>query len=430
MEAPYSRRRFWLHVGLAALALVVLCWLSSGTLTPYGTQASEPCHYRVNIDHPHFVMVYRMLDGQPAARWQGSVVLRRILHPLLAYPWIKAFGFDLGGLLFNIFALVVAQIGLALALRRYFDARAAVLVTWLFASYPGYAYWVGLPYSYGFIVPGAVAGLILLMWWHDQPSTRRSLVAAFVIGILGLGYDLIPPLGGALLLLCLSRRRWLDTALVAITLAAWLAFIGRGLPAIFGFPAINSNTVIYVDLVKGWLDAWHRTTGWGALLAKVPGDFVSTFFYSNFLFFPILTLLVIAVRLGLRLRPVIPHVALAVILSELAMFVFINLAPPTEGSWQLRGAWIARIYQPWFIAVPLLVAATSFALRGRRAHKLLLGAVLAVAVLDAAVITGPFIGLTPLYGGVYQRFYRMQAHARNAAWLRKLGRRPYGICQK
>lgn len=429
VDAPISKRRFWLHVGLAVLALILGAWLSSGTLTPYGTYAQGPCHYRLNGDHWHFRAVYAMLAGKPAHVWSFSVVLRRILHPLLAFPLMKAFGFDLGGFLFNILALVIAQIGLAVAIRRFFDARAAVLVVWLFASYPGYAYWVGLPYAYGFIVPGSVLAVIMLMWLHERPSTRRAVAAAFVIGFVGLGYDLIPAFGGALLLMLLFQRRWLDLVLAVLTLAAWVAFIGRGLPAIFGFPALNSNTQVYVSIVGSWLDAWNHLAAWAALLLDAPGALVGAFFYSNFIFFPVLLLALLAARWRLRLRPVIPRVALAILLSELALFLFLNLSPPYDGMWQMRGAWIARLYQPWFVAVPIVVAATSLALRGTRYHKLLIGAVVLVAALDGAVIAGPFIGLTSLYGGVYQRFYRVHGHNQNAAWLRKLGRRPYGICQ-
>src|SRR5215470_5238176 len=137
MNAPASigsRRRFWLSIGLAALALALGSWLSSGTLAPYGTSPTGECHYRINGDDRHFRAVFLMLDGRPRAEWEFSVVLRRILHPILAYPWMKAFGYRLGGLLFNVLSHVVALIGLALAIRRFFDARAAVLVSWLLAS--------------------------------------------------------------------------------------------------------------------------------------------------------------------------------------------------------------------------------------------------------------------------------------------------------
>ncbi|HTL38756.1 MAG TPA: hypothetical protein VL326_36745 [Kofleriaceae bacterium] len=419
-------RRFWLSIGGATLVLLLGCWLSSGTLAPYGMQPGGPCHYRVNIDHEQFHKVFLMLDGRPAAEWSDSVVLRRVLHPLLAYPWMKAFGFDLGGLLFNMVLHALALVALALALRRFFDARAAVLTSWLFATYPGYAYWVGLPYSYAFIVPGSIACLIALLWLHERPSLQRSLAAACVVGVVGLGYDLLPFFGGALLLLLLASRRWLDLALAIVTLLAWALFVAKGLPAIFGFPALNSNTQAYAEVVRAWADAPHRTHGWGSLLFDAPKIFASNFFLSNFVFFPALLVWLVGLR---PQRPVFHRVALAVMLAALALFLFLNLAPPYEGAWQLRGTWIPRLYQPWFVAVLVSVAAASIALRNSSRYKLFVWSVVTVAVLDGAVIAGPFIGLTPLYAGVYQRFYRAWAMNHNATWLDKLGRRPYGICE-
>jgi len=389
-------------------------------------QPAGPCHYRVNIDHGQFRAVFAMLDGRPAAEWNGSVVLRRILHPLLAYPWMKAFGFELGGLLFNILSHVGALIALAVAFRRFFDARAAVLVTWLFATYPGYAYWVGLPYSYAFIVPGSVACLIALLWVHERPSLRRSAITACVVGVVGLGYDLMPFFGGALLLMLFAYRRWVDLALALVTLLAWAAFIAKGLPAIFGFPALNSNTQAYSEVVHAWTDAAHRTRGWGSLLLAAPKIFVSNFFFSGFVFFPALLVWLIALR---RERPVFHRVALSVMLAALALFAFLNLAPPYDGAWQLRGTWIPRLFQPWFVAILVTVAATSLALRQSTRYKMFVWSVIAVVVIDGAVIAGPFIGLTPLYATVHQRFYRAWGMNRNASSLRKLGRRPYGFCQ-
>ena len=389
-------------------------------------QSYGPCHYRVNIDHGQFVRVFWMIDGKPADQWKDSVVLRRVLHPLLAYPWMKAFGFDLGGLLFNIFSHVIALFSLAIAMRRFFDARASVLTCWLLATYPGYAYWVGLPYSYAFIVPGSIACLIALLWVHEQPSLPRSVIAACVVGLVGTGYDLMPFFGGALLLLLLASRRWLDVGVVLVTLAAWGLFVAKGLPAIFGFPALNSNTQAYAEVVKAWIHAIHRTHGWGTLLIHAPQVLLSNFFFSNFVFFPVLLIWLLVLR---RKRPVLHPVAACVLLSAFALWAFLNLAPPYDGAWQLRGTWVPRLFQPWFVAVLVTAAATSMAMRDTARYKLFFWSVVVAIVLDAAVITGPFIGLTPLYASVNQRFYRAWAMNHNATWLNKLGRRPYGFCK-
>lgn len=421
-----DKRRFWLSIGGATLLLILGCWLSSGTLAPYGMQSYGPCHYRVNIDHGQFVRVFWMIDGHPKSEWQDSVVLRRVLHPLLAYPFMKAFGFDLGGLIFNILSHVAALLALALAFRRFFDARAATLVCWLLATYPGYAYWVGLPYSYAFIVPGSIACLIALLWVHEQPSLRRSVIAACVVGLVGLGYDLMPFFGGALLLMLLWQRRWLDFGVALVTLGAWGLFVAKGLPAIFGFPALNSNTQAYAEVVRAWIHAAQRTHGWGALLLGAPKVLFSNFFFSNFVFFPVLLVWLVALR---PKRPVLHRVAACVLLAALALWMFLNLAPPYDGAWQLRGTWVPRLFQPWFVSVLVTVAAASMALRDTPRYKLFFWSVVVAIVLDAAVIAGPFIGLTPLYATVNQRFYRAWAMNHNATWLNKLGRRPYGFCK-
>jgi hypothetical protein len=422
-----SRRAFWLSVGGAALVLLLGCWLSSGTLAPYGMQPDGgPCRYRINIDHGQFRAVVAMIEGRPSEKWIWSVVLRRVLHPILAYPWMKAFGFALGGLLFNMVLHVCALVALAVAMRRFFDARAAVLVAWLFASYPGYAYWVGLPYSYAVIVPGSIACLIALLWWHEDRTRRRCVAAAAIIGFVGLGYDLIPFFGGALLILLLGYRRWLDLVLALVTLLAWAVFIAKGLPMIFGFPAVNSNTAAYAAVVTSYLDAPNRLAGWGRLVLDAPGIFASNFVFSNFVFFPALFVWLVVLR---RRRPLVHPVALAVLLAVFGVFLFLNLAPNYDSAWQLRGTWVARLYQPWFVAVLVTVASASVALRRTARHKVLVGSVAVVAVLDAAVIAGPFIGLTSLYGSVYQHFYPAWRMNQNAAWLKKLGRRPYGVCE-
>lgn len=424
-----SNRRFWLLIVGATAAIMLGCWLCSGTLAPYGTNDYGPCHYRVNVDHPHFRAVYDMLDGRPSADWDYSVVLRRILHPLLAFPLMKAFGFDLGGILFNVLSHGAALVCLALAIRRYFDAHAAVLVSWLLASYPGYAYWAGVPYSYAFIVPGSIACAIALLWWNDRPALGRSAITACVVGLVGCGYDLMPFFGGALLLMILLQRRWVDLVVAIVVLALWALFIARGLPAIFGFSASNTNTAIYGAIVDSYLHTPQHLDGWGSLMLDVPHVFVSNFLFSGMIFFPLLLVWSIALHLRWRIRPVIGRVALCILLSTLAVFLFLNLAPPYHDAWPLRGTWIARLYQPWFVVVLVVVAGTSVVLRRTQRYRLWFWSVVLVAMLDALAIVGPYVRFNTLYVIANQNFYQHPMHHKNSTWLRRLGVRPYGFCK-
>jgi hypothetical protein len=401
-------KRFWLQVGAAAAVIMLGCWLSSGTMAAYGTYDFGPCHYRMNGDHPHFSAVFLMLDGQPSVDWDFSVVLRRVLHPLLAYPLMKVFGFEAGGLMFNILLHGGALIALGLAIRRIYDARAAVLVCWLFATYPGYAYWAGLPYSYAIIVPGCIACTIGLLWWHERPSVARAAIAATIVGVVGCGYDIMPFFGVALLLLAAHRRRWRDLAVSLVVLGVWAVFVARGLPWIFGFEASNSNTQTYGNVIGAWLH----------------------FFYSGTIFLPILFLLVVAHQLKLRVRPILGPVALAILLSTFAVFLFLNLAPPYGGYWQLRGTWLARLYQPWFVVILLAVAAASVALRDTRRYKVLVGAVVACCLMGGIAIAGPYIHVYRAYQTVNQNFYQDASLRKNRLWFNRLGVRPYGICKK
>ncbi len=421
--------RFWLPVAAAAIAIMLGCWLSSGTVAPYGTGEFGRCHYRSNGDHGHFQAVFMMLDGYPRANWIYSVVLRRILHPLLAFPLMKAFGFAAGGLMFNMLAHGVAMIALALALRRYFDRRAAVLACWLFASYPGYAYWAGLPYSYGFIVPGSIACTIGLLWWNDRPSVSRTAVAASLVGLVGLGYDLLPVFGGALLLLIAIKRRWRDLPIALVVLGAWALFIALGVPAIFGFPAKNSNTGTYATVVDTWLHFWEHLGGWGALVRDLPHVFVSNFFFSASVFLPALFLLVMVHHVRYRVRPILEPVPLAILLATFALWLFLNVAPPYDG-WQMRGTRMARLYQPWFVVTLLVVARASVALRDTRRYRLLLAAVAMSSVLGWVTIAGPYVRIYALYMGVHQNFYQDWSLSRNWKWMHQLGVRPYGVCRR
>ena len=176
-------RRYRMHAVGATVVLAVAIYLSSGTMAPYGATDShplvlEPCHYLVNVDHYHFEAVYRMISGEEPSRWAGSVVLRRLLFPVVSYPLVRAAGFLAGGLIASILLNVIALLVFAAFVRRRVGEGGAIATLWLVATYPGITYWAGLPYSYVAIVPGSMFGLILLYRMQDRAALQdvvRSL---------------------------------------------------------------------------------------------------------------------------------------------------------------------------------------------------------------------------------------------------------------
>src|SRR5262245_11980102 len=107
--------RFRTHLTGACIVMLLAIWLSSGTMYPYASAlaypiVSKPCAYLFNLDHPAYRAAFDMLDGAPRAQWEWSIVLRRVFYPLVAFPFMKALGFVVGGFvasaLINLAALV------------------------------------------------------------------------------------------------------------------------------------------------------------------------------------------------------------------------------------------------------------------------------------------------------------------------------------
>lgn len=412
----------------AALLLTLAVWLSSGTMAPYASTyafstATRPCGYLVNIDQPHHEAVYQMLDGQPRARWEKSVVLRRLLFPLLAYPFMKLGGYLAGGFVASLLCQLGGLLALAVHLRRRHGEAAAVAGSWLYATYPGITYWAGLPYAYVAIVPASVALYILLVRLDEQ---RRPLATAGIAGVMGLlftAYDLAAFFGVAAVFLLLARRRYLEIPLAVAAMAAAPLASLLLLKLAFAAPLANPNTAIYGVVFRAYL----HPPGLGAWLRSVvdlPLVLLENFLFSNMLFLPLGFLLVAAIT-ARRLGPSEAALAAAVAL----VFLFNNLAPPYEGRWQMRGDFIPRLYQPIFV---MLLVYCARALGDRRAlsparARLVKAAALFVLVGNATVIFGP-VARVPWAGTIYHLFYRHSPAATMDENLARYGRRPLGFC--
>jgi hypothetical protein len=433
--SPFSSRRFRWHLLASAATLLVALYCSTGTLAPYANTSAPlaipPCNYLYNGDHIHFKALFNFVDGQPKSTWNGAILLRRILFPVLCYPFMKLWGFEIGGTIGSIALNLAGFVVFLLVLRRQIGERGAVLAGWLLALYPGITYWGGLPYLYSFISPGSLlltAGLVALQR-EDRPA--RVTLISLLMGTAYLGYDLIFFfLPASLLVLVLFRRKpaaaaWSVLCQIA-PLAVWLLYLRHGLNQ----QIENSNSGVIADVVRSY---FHTTdyAGWRQLLRSAPDIGFGAFFSSNFLFLPALFLVVLVLNPVTSRVPFQPA-EVALLGVTLGLFLFNNLAPPNPGAWQMRGSWIARLYQPvfpafiyftarWFQALPPL----------RRGARRGIGALLAAASAgNSLVVFGPILD-NPLRVSeeAFYRFYdHNPEHSMYELELARFGRRPLGFC--
>lgn len=421
--------RFNILLAAACAVLALTVWLSSGTLAPYAAtlqmpRIEKPCNYLLNTDHVHFEACFLMLDGAPRERWDYSIYLRRILYPLAAYPFMKAFGFLIGGVVASILIQVIAFAGFVIYVRRRIGATAGYAAMALLVTYPGIHYWAGLPYCHAMIVPASLAGMMLL-WELDRAavnaaSTLRTALLALGLGILFLAYDLLPIFAPAALLILLLRKRPGAAAAAVPMLVLPTIATALILWQVYGLPLRNKNTQTYYDLVEAYRRA-PDLARWATLAGRAPMDFVRVYFFSNFTFLPALFAAVWLIsRLTMKLRLTLAERAL--LAAGLALFAFINLAPPTPG-WQFRGSQIVRIYQPVFPAMVLFCARVLQA----SPRRWLIGLIGVTVFMNGAVVLGPVLRLR-LADQVYFAFYRHADGPKLSQHLDTFGRRPLGFC--
>lgn len=432
LRAP---RGSWIGLAVAVVVLAGGIWASTGTLAPYASTLEQPfmwgpCNYPLNIDHFHFKATFLMLDGAPREQWEFSVVLRRLLYPLLAFPLMKLLGYGAGGLVTNVLLAILALLVFWRALSRRLGRRPPGAALALLATYPGIAYWAGLPYSYAAIVPLSLLCQVLLWRLEADRSQRNAVLVGLGLGVLFTGYDLLPIFGVAALLLLLWHRAWLSTALLVVAQLVPTVLVAVLLWTRYRVPFRNGNTEAYFTVLRSYVSPVDLHAWW-VLLRQLPLATVDNYLFSNFLFVPLLFLL--ALVIGRRLAPAEPIPITGaegcVLLATALLFLFNNLAPPYSG-WPLRGAWVARLYQP-VVATMVPLIAVALARVGElpaRWGRTLRAATLCVVTAQAWVIFAPALGQPWLSGELYFRFYRHAQRAVYADNVARLGARPVGFC--
>jgi hypothetical protein len=417
-----------MHGVAAVIVLTAAIYLSSGTMAPYAATDShplvlEPCHYLVNVDHYHFEAVYRMIRGEEPSRWTGSVVLRRLLFPVIAYPLVMAAGFLAGGLMASILLNVAAIVIFGRFVRQRIGERAAIATLWLLATYPGITYWAGLPYSYVAIVPGSLFGLILLYRVDDRPSLTDAIRSGFLLGLIFVAYDLFAFFGPAAVLLLAWRRRW--RAIVPVVLGmAVPGILVAGMFAAMGVSLLNSNTANFLSVIFSYFNYERYDVEWISYLLELPLVLLSNAVYGNLVFLPFLGA-VGALMLWKQKLNILALPEKTLLVAGILLFFFTNAAPPYYG-WQMRGYWLARLYQP-LVVVLLMVAARASQNLDSKGFRQWSVALVAAILLNASVAFGPVL-MNPLAEFVYHRFYIHTPSESLLTNLQRYGRRPLGFC--
>lgn len=422
----------WHVIGASALLLAGL-YCNTGTLSPYGNthfgHLIKETGYLYNNDHPHFKVLFDFVNGADLKVWNHALLLRRILYPVLAWPFMRIGGFEVGGtiasLVFNVAGLVVALV----LLRRRIGERGAIFAGWLLALYPGAMYWGGLPYPYALIAPLSMLLMIALMELPEKKG-RPLFMLSLAMGLSYLAYDFAAFFLPAAVLLLLWHRRPGAAALSAILqilpLGLWLLFLNR----VLGQQLDNSNTMVYRVIFHSYFDPRLYATWW-AYASDFWNVGLDVWFGANFIFLPALFLAVLALN-PVTARIPFQRAELALLAVALGLFLFNNLAPDYYGAaWSMRGTWIARIYQPVFPALVVFVARWWQQLPsldwGRRAVvSALLGGVM---IGNALIVFGPILG-NPLKvsENAFYRFYNhTDLHWLYEAHLHDYGRRPIGF---
>jgi hypothetical protein len=374
-------------------------------------------------------VLFDFVDGADRTVWDRALFLRRILFAVLAYPFMKVGGFEVGGAIASLVFHALTFVASVHLLGRRIGQRGATFAAWLIALYPGAAYWAGMPYPYALIFPASLLLTLGILSLVDAPLKKVAWLSP-LLGVAYLGYDLhIIFVPTTLLVLAWNRRfgaAALSAVLQLIPFALWMTILAYGLKQ----PLENSNSVAYRAIFTAFF-AIENVPAWWATVSRFDDIGLDVFFGCNFIFLPTLFLAIVALNpVTARIR--FQAVEVALIAVSIGLFLFGNLAPAYgSGAWALRGSWIARIYQPVFPALILFAARWWQHLPPLTWGKRLLVRTALVGAFagNALIVFGPILK-NPFHVSefAYYRFYNhSDIHWLYERYLSEYGRRPLGF---
>jgi hypothetical protein len=421
--------KFLLSLLIVFFTAIALLWLNTGTLSPFASTyyapiVSGPCHYLYNPDHSIFLSTYLMLDGAPSSEWMESIALRRILYPLVAYPFMKVWGFELGGFIASLLIYVVTFWSLIIFINKKFGRSTALWGAWIFATYPGVAYWIGMPFSYSLIPAVSLFTTVLIdKLLEKDRGLRQVILIAFLIGVGGLAHDTVAL--GALMagfFGLIFQKRFAHILCFLPIVVAPLLITQVIITSISGTSIVDSNTVYYPEILKSYFTNFQDPR-WREQILVFPEVLLLCFFASNFIFLPVLAFFYLRGSYLERKRVAFFRAFSISETSWLFAYIFIvaiiNLAPLYGTRFSMRGVEYSRYYQ--FLFGPIFF----YCCRHISSLKYAKHAALICVMLNVAVVLGPW--LSPRFtSAVYALFYRHSNPEDYVNNLNKFGRIPLG----
>lgn len=352
----FSGNKNFAYVLIAALLLLLLqMYFNTGTLSGYAVTLQNP-HvmegYIVNYDYTHYECNYNFIMGNPLETWSNGWVLRRELFYILSFPFLKIFGLYVGG---TIAAFIITLIGFYTFIRFVYNnigINQAYIAMLLLGSYSGIMYWIGSPFAQVMIVP-CCCWIYMLMWkMNETGKLSLHLFYLFLISILFTAYDLFIFFYPAILLIYLSKCQWkkIFLSLPIMLLPQMLVVIWLKQSGITELKSDNSG--LYLTIIKSYFNVTDMHS-WAEILIKVPKILLMNFLDSNFWILPILFIVIII--WGAFKKLTFNNIETSILVSALIVFLFNNMAPWYAADFQMRGEWIARIYQPIFIVLIMYI---------------------------------------------------------------------------
>lgn len=122
------------------------------------------------------------------------------------------------------------------------------------------------------------------------------------------------------------------------------------------------------------------------------------------------------------------NIETTVLISALAIFLFNNLAPWYVSDFQMRGEWIARIYQPLFIVFMMyIIRFSSHIFNDSAIQKNIFVTLIAVCFLGGVVLNFGVCLKSNFTQWAWHRFYQHSPPDTMQKNLSKFGIRPIGF---